>query len=471
MEQPVGLGVAQPSTPSLAPEYWEIVSRLHYSLQLSPEHARNTPCSPYEPLVRWANSLRAVGAAGLARHTTSKQYWRDPWAHWEEWVLIGEEGCSRLLREYQPVIRELPTVPRWREIPLEQTLLDLEMLYCISLEDDDDGWVSRLRLDILLPEGTLLRDLIHPSLTGWQGLVERTTTPLWRDALYHCLRRSYTGYPDWCHAAIDCTWMTRITRADRDSILSDPRGYTQISPLALSPYSDSRGRAIPLNLRCTPVGVMISLASLETALDIKDLVKLIGEADGGGSDQAREYRDVPVQMIEDEPFVTLEISLRIVRHMRGISLRRWKKWIERHLPSEHPMPILAEKKAVPDIPCVYLISLGSVRELQEVYSFADDTPSHYTICKYGRTVTLSGRLQNHRRKYGSIMGPPVELVTYQKLATERLVEAEAIVRTYANTEELLHSRAGERELLLLSPEQLTDLIQLYEELPRLFSEN
>jgi hypothetical protein len=93
-------------------------------------------------------------------------------------------------------------------------------------------------------------------------------------------------------------------------------------------------------------------------------------------------------------------------------------------------------KEASTIPCIYFISLGTVKNLRESFDFndTDDDPIKYKdnniVYKFGFAKKLTKRLSEHENNYGKINGVDLRLSLYQYIDPQYICEAERSVRGY-----------------------------------------
>jgi len=82
------------------------------------------------------------------------------------------------------------------------------------------------------------------------------------------------------------------------------------------------------------------------------------------------------------------------------------------------------------VSCVYLFTLGKVKDLRESMNISNDYKDTDIICKYGYSISLERRFKEHQKKYGSINGVDLRLKYYRYIDTGLLSQAESNISSY-----------------------------------------
>lgn len=113
------------------------------------------------------------------------------------------------------------------------------------------------------------------------------------------------------------------------------------------------------------------------------------------------------------------------------------------------------------ISCVYLYTLGYVKDLRISMKIVDKHKDDDIVCKIGLTCNLNRRSIEHNQKYKKIKNVKVALKHFQYIDTELLKEAEDYLKNYFKSNKLKYKK--EQELVVISQTMMKDVIgMLYE---------
>lgn len=79
------------------------------------------------------------------------------------------------------------------------------------------------------------------------------------------------------------------------------------------------------------------------------------------------------------------------------------------------------------VSCIYLICLGYISEIRNIYNVDQSYPDDSILCKYGLTKNLDRRLKEHKKDYGNILKKDIYLKFYVKISENILYFAENIL--------------------------------------------
>ncbi len=105
-----------------------------------------------------------------------------------------------------------------------------------------------------------------------------------------------------------------------------------------------------------------------------------------------------------------------------------KKEILNEIPVELGFPIITNKIThYKNMSCIYLICLGYIREIRNIYNIDQTYPDDAILCKYGLTKNLERRLKEHNSDYGSKLNKLLYLKFFVKISPDKLYYAENIL--------------------------------------------
>jgi hypothetical protein len=116
------------------------------------------------------------------------------------------------------------------------------------------------------------------------------------------------------------------------------------------------------------------------------------------------------------------------------------------------------KTSATSVPCVYLFTLGTVKDLRESMKLNAQYTDNMIICKYGKTDNLERRTQEHITVYGSIKGSNLMLKYYSYIDPIHITSAENNIKDHMNIINAHIIFENHKELVVLEPKVLNDKI-------------
>ncbi len=105
-----------------------------------------------------------------------------------------------------------------------------------------------------------------------------------------------------------------------------------------------------------------------------------------------------------------------------------------------------------NFPCIYLLSLGKVKDLKSIYQLNDQINDQLTVYKYGFTMDMKRRLAEHQRDYGKLCNVELEIFNY--VDVKYTSEAEGDIRDLFDSFDKSIDVQGKNELVVLNQKQL-----------------
>ena len=122
-------------------------------------------------------------------------------------------------------------------------------------------------------------------------------------------------------------------------------------------------------------------------------------------------------------------------------------------------------------PCIYLLSLGKVKDLRETFGIDASVPDDSIVYKFGFTDDLERRLGEHQTKYGKLKNVNINLACFHTVDVKYTSEAEAKIREMTRAYNSLLNIDGYNELISLNKIQFEFIIELYESTGRKYMGN
>jgi hypothetical protein len=131
------------------------------------------------------------------------------------------------------------------------------------------------------------------------------------------------------------------------------------------------------------------------------------------------------------------------------------------------------------ISCIYLLTLGYVKDLRKEMNISDNFSDEDIVCKYGFTDNLDRRLMEHKNNFSKIENVDVKLKYYTFIDTNELSKAENNMKNIFNFNNSnlwllfnIKTINNQRlELVVLSKKNLEYIKEEYEKCRRLFNGN
>ena len=111
--------------------------------------------------------------------------------------------------------------------------------------------------------------------------------------------------------------------------------------------------------------------------------------------------------------------------------------------------------------CIYLISLGLVKDLRETFNIDKSFNDNLMVYKFGFTMHLDKRLLEHNDTYGKLNNVKISVIAYQYIDNNDMSNAESEIRIFCKTFELKLNVNKYNELIVLNNEQLTQVKTQY----------
>jgi hypothetical protein len=117
------------------------------------------------------------------------------------------------------------------------------------------------------------------------------------------------------------------------------------------------------------------------------------------------------------------------------------------------------KTSARNIPCVYLFTLGSAKNLRDSMNLDKNIKDDNIICKYGMTDNLERRAAEHNRNFNKIKNADLHLKYYSYIDPQYISEAENDITGVFDHEEYKLQYENFTELVVITPKKLNDHIK------------
>jgi len=116
------------------------------------------------------------------------------------------------------------------------------------------------------------------------------------------------------------------------------------------------------------------------------------------------------------------------------------------------------KASATSVPCIYLFTLGTVKELRQSMNIDIKYNDNMIICKYGKTDNLERRTGEHIATYGSIENSNLALKYYSYIDPKNISDAETDIRNFMNAINAHIEYKNHVELVILEPKMLYETV-------------
>jgi len=144
---------------------------------------------------------------------------------------------------------------------------------------------------------------------------------------------------------------------------------------------------------------------------------------------------------------TKEDKEELVKTLEGTDIKNYK---------------LAMSKCVNDIKCVYIFTIGTVKDLRKSMNIPSSFNDSKMVVKYGLTKNLEKRFQQHKRDYSAYKGSDVKLQYYALIDASQLYKVEDKVRKGLDMFKL--RVPGRKELVCMSESRIQKTRDFYKDI-------
>lgn len=112
-----------------------------------------------------------------------------------------------------------------------------------------------------------------------------------------------------------------------------------------------------------------------------------------------------------------------------------------------------------NVPCIYLFTLGTVKDLRKSMKIDNKYKDDMIICKYGMTDSLERRASEHNKTYGSIKGANLCLKYYAYVDVQYISKAERDIREYFESMECELKYDNHKELIVMDISKMNKYVK------------
>lgn len=178
-------------------------------------------------------------------------------------------------------------------------------------------------------------------------------------------------------------------------------------------------------------------------------------------------------------FLTYVGMLRVLFGSRNKHAEKFTAWAADKLFRIHLGTIEAKEELIADIqtnidehisvfksypkgfPCIYLLSLGTVKDLRATYFISDAIDDNLVVYKYGCSDNLSRRLSEHKGDYGKDQNVAINVIAYHVVDPKYKFTAESYIRNMFKAYGMSLNVSDRNELVVLDNVKLEQVKKDY----------
>lgn len=119
-------------------------------------------------------------------------------------------------------------------------------------------------------------------------------------------------------------------------------------------------------------------------------------------------------------------------------------------------------------PCIYLLSLGLVKDLKQTFNIGDDVDGSLMVYKFGRTEDFERRLFELQKQYGKMRNVCINVVFFHTIDIKYLSEAETSVNQFCTNFSKRLLVENYKELVIFNSTELREVKNQYKMLGDLY---
>lgn len=119
-------------------------------------------------------------------------------------------------------------------------------------------------------------------------------------------------------------------------------------------------------------------------------------------------------------------------------------------------------------PCIYLLSLGLVKDLRQTFNIGDDVDGSLMVYKFGRTEDFERRLFELQKQYGKLKNVCINVVFFHTIDIKYLSEAESSVNQFCTNFSKRLLVENYKELVIFNSTELREVKNQYKMLGDLY---
>jgi len=186
-----------------------------------------------------------------------------------------------------------------------------------------------------------------------------------------------------------------------------------------------------------------NIAQSKLFLTYKGMLRVLFVSKSGCADK---FIDWATQILFTHQLGTPEQKTKLASDLMGISFDTVKQVLN---------------KSPSKLSCVYLLILGTAKDLRKSMNIDAKYPDDYIICKYGLSKDFLRRLNEHDLTYGKIKDCDIRLKQYSYVDPEHLQDAENSIKEFIKEGNYQFEYENNKELFIVSNHELKLVIGQY----------
>lgn len=191
--------------------------------------------------------------------------------------------------------------------------------------------------------------------------------------------------------------------------------------------------------------------------------------------------------IKRELYLTYDGIVRVLFLSKNKNVKGFQKWAFKTLftcqmgSNEKRIELVAEvmntdaenvssmfNKFLTTQPCIYLLSLGLVKNLRDTFNISPEVDGNLMVYKFGRTNDFKTRLENHINNYGKMKNVDIKVIHLITIDVKFLAVAESEVKSIFNDFDKTLRIDKHDELVAFGSKLKTQIKTLYEKIGRCY---
>lgn len=293
----------------------------------------------------------------------------------------------------------------------------------------------------------------------------------------------------------------KIDSSGRPTLLVDPTSEIEVAPALLvlddaDKFKDTEGKILNIETRGEKDrnNIFFKVKDFSTAFNMPNLDDVLYHKDRGYT------RNIHYKTFYTTPptidgssaykkclYLTYKGLLKVLFTSRTGNAEKFQDWAEEKLftcqmgSTEEKEVLVSEvmnmdvanvramfNKYASTFPCIYLLSLGLVKDLKQTFNIGDDVDGSLIVYKFGRTEDFERRLFELQKQYGKMRNVCINVVFFHTIDIKYLSEAETSVNQFCTNFSKRLLVENYKELVIFNSTELREVKNQYKMLGDLY---
>ena len=181
-----------------------------------------------------------------------------------------------------------------------------------------------------------------------------------------------------------------------------------------------------------------------------------------------------------EIFLTYEGMIKLLYVSKSGNARHFRKWATENLftiqmGTKEQKQKLGNKllgasvSEVKSVSCIYLFTLGQVKDVRKTFNISDTIDDSNIVAKYGRTDDLVRRTSEHESDYGKMEGVQLRLKLFCHIDAKHTSDAESDIKTFMTTNGYDYKYENRSELVIIPKDKMLKVDNEYNKIRRCYA--